>query len=1392
MSNTDIQLTLQAHLNHATLATNAQDLNKHLDAFTRDWRLEPSLEQFDTVLGLLRDSRRLESGETVALWWLNYVHELVLNDHIDPLSTELIDVLYKLAEPLGELINSPSEPLIKQSILASAAIYSVVFRICCQEQVNHHGLWKEYGFGNKQHVLGHLKGNREGVLMSVGKYIQIIVQTQSYSQPNSASSASESMSLNKIPANHPFLDVEELQAEADRLLEELLAIIHRPSISPTIVTALINQASALLRARPQFIPLILMTMVPFSRLKLPTLFPPSKIRFIEKAVRIQLLSISKMHLQPPQVQALTDALSAYGINYNGGPLSRQQHQQLLHLDKEGGEDSRRSSKRSRSSNQDNDEVDAKRSRPDLDSRSSNTPTLPPPAPPLLPAQASSGIPPGFGQTLLSQITITELPVHHVVDVILENLVANGVPHLFHSFLAALPKLPLKPGPLPIPPPGVGPPPPGLLLPPHPFPPPGMGLPPPGGAFPPPQPPSQPIPHAEQQRPDNKAAVKKELSLAKLQLPTVSGEEPVKVVVMPPRHTPVRLPSRPVVAKSDAVTVGSLSHKGGLSEPEIKKEPKVEPEVSQQQLKQETLQVKPFEYSERQGVTAGVNAVVVAGSGSTETASELLKDTFLRILASERLVSIPGTTGRKMLEAAVQSRQPVRSDPGPSEAESSQGAVVRSDNAKGDRTSMAVTKTDWMTIIARLLARAFPRSSGDRNTSRDQGMKAMMIDYICADFKQRRELALIWLHEEWYYDSLCQRKTEGGDEDLSMEAEDADREPQYLWCLYKILDGITSDSTPLDVRDRGLTRFLLEVPELPEGAVDIIQNRDRALQIVLEYTAHLEKLQRSIAIVTARKWYMEHPTVGSRVEQYALSQLESLKDFVVPRRGSISAPATNEPQQDVTMQEGPSSNPDIKIEEGEGHQGGEHEGVKMEVDGVQHPPVPGVSGPTMSEQDRAVFAAAEDGVGRQLELYFSLCAKNHELLGVLLLHYASFDPFVQRVIRQRIQPLIKSIKSDSVKLFGLIRNFNTGAEMLVLRIVMILTDGVRPSPGLVSAVQDAVNQHDLNARFLIPIIGGLNKEEVLASLPRIVGLLKGTDRERKTVTDVFLKLLTGNSGSGAGPMGTGSGPVGSGGTGVGSGAGIGAGTGAGSSRGPVLSPSELLIELHSMENVVGWRTACEAMDICFHHPEIYKSEIIAVVLQQLLDRPTIPSLFMRTVIQSITMYKNLVGFVNSMILARLVSKKVWERPVLWKGFIRCAKLMQPTSSSVLASLPKPQLKEILNAEPSLKESVEAYLKAKSSGRRVGGGVTKQVNVHNVAQSMQTQPQAPTLKQESAPVPEAAKPGASMDASEPLQSQRQQEPDSVAAVVVGDRGQGENPHVESATENGAGVTEQTESV
>lgn len=54
--------------------------------------------------------------------------------------------------------------------------------------------------------------------------------------------------------------------------------------------------------------------------------------------------------------------------------------------------------------------------------------------------------------------------------------------------------------------------------------------------------------------------------------------------------------------------------------------------------------------------------------------------------------------------------------------------------------------------------------------------------------------------------------------------------------------------------------------------------------------------------------------------------------------------------------------------------------------------------------------------------------------------------------------------------------------------------------------------------------------------------------------------------------------------------------------------------------------------------MYTSEVLAVVMQQLMEQSPLPMLLMRTVIQSLTMYPRLGGFVMN-ILARLIMKQV---------------------------------------------------------------------------------------------------------------------------------------------------------
>lgn len=85
---------------------------------------------------------------------------------------------------------------------------------------------------------------------------------------------------------------------------------------------------------------------------------------------------------------------------------------------------------------------------------------------------------------------------------------------------------------------------------------------------------------------------------------------------------------------------------------------------------------------------------------------------------------------------------------------------------------------------------------------------------------------------------------------------------------------------------------------------------------------------------------------------------------------------------------------------------------------------------------------------------------------------------------------------------------------------------------------------------------------------------------------------------------------------------------------------------------------------------------------------LPTLLMRTVIQSLTQYPRLAGFITNL-LQRLILKQVWKHKLIWDGFIKCCFRLQPQSMGVLIQLPVPQLQDALNICPELKSPLLEY-------------------------------------------------------------------------------------------------------
>jgi len=107
----------------------------------------------------------------------------------------------------------------------------------------------------------------------------------------------------------------------------------------------------------------------------------------------------------------------------------------------------------------------------------------------------------------------------------------------------------------------------------------------------------------------------------------------------------------------------------------------------------------------------------------------------------------------------------------------------------------------------------------------------------------------------------------------------------------------------------------------------------------------------------------------------------------------------------------------------------------------------------------------------------------------------------------------------------------------------------------------------------------------------------------------------------------------------------------------------------------WSYAFIATQVCFSQTALFTHEVLAVVMQQMVDMTPIPQLFLRTVMQALGQHPTLTNFVMT-ILARLVSKQLWKDPVLWVGFLKCCQKTAPHSFQVLLQLQPSQLEEFV--------------------------------------------------------------------------------------------------------------------
>lgn len=302
-------------------------------------------------------------------------------------------------------------------------------------------------------------------------------------------------------------------------------------------------------------------------------------------------------------------------------------------------------------------------------------------------------------------------------------------------------------------------------------------------------------------------------------------------------------------------------------------------------------------------------------------------------------------------------------------------------------------------------------------------------------------------------------------------------------------------------------------------------------------------------------------------------------------------------------------------------------------------------------------------------------------------YNSISPSAQTAIETCISPLVRSMsqnKAASQRLIELVHTAPEGSENLVLKVLMIMTELVKPSIKLIETVKHVVAEKKLDMQFIAPIMAGLEREEVMVYLPKLFLMLDGTLGRKSVVAEILVRLtaIDMNSGKAA------------------------------------IDAVDILVEVNNMDSQIGLKKCLEGMhlvfnirlvmNLCFEMPSVFEQDVLSSALERLIEQPKLPTLFMRTVIQSLKLYTGLQGAVIT-ILSKLVGRKIWSNIQLWKGFILCVKETVPKSYHVLITLPPAQIEDLVKRAPPLKNGIQQYLENLSAAQRNSSRIQAITNV-----------------------------------------------------------------------------------
>ena len=271
---------------------------------------------------------------------------------------------------------------------------------------------------------------------------------------------------------------------------------------------------------------------------------------------------------------------------------------------------------------------------------------------------------------------------------------------------------------------------------------------------------------------------------------------------------------------------------------------------------------------------------------------------------------------------------------------------QTENELNSLNSVTASRDGWSLILSRL---ASTQSSIENQLS---SVAQSLIEYILDDFKSRYDLAILWLHQEFFSNRLI-----------------------YFEILNQIVSRLLDSD--IEVKDRVFSRFLIDLPELDESVFEMLRKccltsrfvlcissykdiikyrpkyRQEAIEVLISICTNVDRVVRAHAIVTVKRWYgVSGFNLSERIEQHAVECLNKLippKDEVQIKVESVAAPANDLTPNETAISPLASKDSDTKMEE--------VAPISLEVE-----------------------------VERQIDLYFSLCSKHTGEPDLLNMYY----------------------------------------------------------------------------------------------------------------------------------------------------------------------------------------------------------------------------------------------------------------------------------------------------------------------------------------------------------------------------------------------------------------------